>query len=299
MYDQLLIPTDGSTVAEAAVDAAVSLADAFDATLHVVHVLNPDGLRLVGDSAPSEDAKSHGRRVTESAAKTARNADIEATTAVLEGTEPVHRTILDYAEQEDVDCIVMGTHGRTGLGRLVMGSITELLLRESPVPVFTVHEDTVVDPAFETVLVPTDGSDCAEMAGEEAVELAQWSGAALHTIYVIDIGIVGANANIGIILESIQETGEDATREIVDRAVEAGIHEVKSAVLRGIPYWSILEYAEQKDVDCIVMGTHGRTGFERYFLGSVTERVARLADVPVLTVKGPAAPEPAEQLEEL
>jgi nucleotide-binding universal stress UspA family protein len=68
-------------------------------------------------------------------------------------------------------------------------------------------------------------------------------------------------------------------------------------VLRGIPYWSILEYAEEMDVDCIVMGTHGRTGFERYFLGSVTERVARLADVPVLTVKGPAAPDPEEQLD--
>lgn len=299
MYERLLVPTDGSDVATAAVDAAVSLADTFGASLHVVHVLDPDGMRLVGDSAPSEDIQRHGRQVTDAGAKTAENAGIEATTAVLEGSGAVHRTILDYAENEDVDCIVMGTHGRTGLGRLVLGSITELLLRQSPVPVFTVHEDTEFDPEFESVLVPTDGSDCAGVAGEEAIELARWSGAALHTIYVVDIGITGSNANVGMIFESLQATGERATRAVLDRAVEAGIRDVESAVVRGIPYWSIIEYAEKEAVDCIVMGTHGRTGFERYFLGSVTERVARLADVPVLTVRGPDAPSPEEQLERL
>jgi len=299
MFDRLLVPVDGSDVSTAAVDAAVRLADVFGAPLHVVHVLEPEGSRLVGDSIPSEDADRHGQQVTAAAARRADEAGVDVTTAVLDESEPVHRAVLEYAEQQDVDCIVMGTHGRTGIGRLVLGSVTELLLRESPIPVFTIHEDTVVEPPFESILAPTDGSECAAVAATVAVDLAKWSGATLHTVYIVDVGIAGTNTNVGIIVDSLQEVGERATTGIVDRAVEAAVDGVESAVVHGVPYWSILEYAEQEAVDCIVMGTHGRTGFERYFLGSVTERIARLADVPVLSVKGPAAPDPSERLEGL
>ena len=284
MYERILVPTDGSAVASAAVDAAVELAEAFGAELHAVHVLEQ----------PGRKARSEG--VTETAAAKAEAAGLEVTTAVVEQADTIHRTVLAYAADHEIDCILAGTHGRTGLGRLVMGSIAEQLLRESPIPVFTVHEETVVDPPFERILVPTDGSDCADAAAEEAIKLTRWSGAKMHVVHVLDIGVVGAN--IGALLTTLQNAGADTIQAVVDRAHEEGVSNVESTIIRGIPYWSILGYAEDHEMDCVVMGTHGRTGFERYFLGSVTERVARLADVPVLTVRGPEAPNPTERLED-
>lgn len=273
MYKHILVPTDGSAVAAAAVDAAVELAEAFGAELHVVHVVEQPG------------RKSRNEGATEAAAANARAAGVAVTTAVVEETDSIHRTILAHAADHEIDCIVAGTHGRTGLSRLLLGSITELLLRESPIPVFTVHEETVVTAPFERILVPTDGSDCAEAAADEAIDLAQWSGASIHVVHILDIGVAGAN--IGALLTSLQGAGEQAIATVVERAQDAGISPVESTIVRGIPYWSIVGYVDDHGVDCVVMGTHGRTGYERHFLGSVTERVARLADVPVLTVRCP------------
>lgn len=284
LYERILVPTDGSAASEAAVEAGVELADAFGADLFVVHVL----------VEPSNRASSDA--VTESAAAKATAAGVEVTTAEINQTDTIHGTILAYAADHEIDCIVAGTHGRTGIGRLVMGSIAELLLRESTLPVLTVHKATVVTGSFDRILVPTDGSECAEAAAQEAIKLAQWSGAGLHVINVLDVGVAGAN--IGALLNTLRGVGEEAIQRVVDQAQEAGISPIESTIIRGIPYWSIVGYIDDHDIDCVVMGTHGRTGFERYFLGSVTERVARLADIPVLTIRGPEAPSPAERLAE-
>jgi nucleotide-binding universal stress UspA family protein len=271
MCDTILVPTDGSDVAAVAADAAVTLARRFGADVRGLYVRDGDA--------------DDGDRVTAAVAERAAAAGVEATTAVADAEGPVHRRILADADEHGADCIVMGTHGRTGLDRFVLGSVAERTLRESPVPVLTVHEDTVVDRDLDAVLVPTDGSACSEAAAAHAVDLALATDAALHVVHVVDAGVLPMDGS-GAVFEELQQAGQRALDSVVERAEDAGVSTIRASVLSGTPYRAITDYADAEDVALVVMGTHGRTGFDRYLLGSVAERVVRLSDRPVLTVDG-------------
>ncbi|MBX0297817.1 universal stress protein [Haloarcula nitratireducens] len=287
MYDRILIPTDGSDVAEAAAEAAIAFAGRFEADLHIIHVLEVGELPPGFEDEGADEFASRGKEAVSRVAEMATNADVDVTTAILENGASIHRAILTYASDHGVDCIVMGTYGRTGLDRFVLGSVAEQTLREAPVPVMTVHEDTVVDPDFSAVLVPTDGSACAQAAADHAIELALATDAALHIVHVVDLGVVWDEVNAGVVLDALEEAGKQALQTIIDQADESGVATSESSVLSGAPHSAIVEYADERDVDCVVMGSHGRTGIDRYLLGSVTERVVRLTDVPVLALKEP------------
>jgi len=138
MYEDILVPVDGSEASMDAVTHAASLAEVHDARIHVIYVVQPQagvesaGVDVVG---ALEDV---GKRAIEDAEALAREAGIESVeTAILEGTP--HRQIMEYAEDNGIDLVVMGTHGRTGLGRLLLGSVTEKIVRVSSVPVLTVR----------------------------------------------------------------------------------------------------------------------------------------------------------------
>jgi nucleotide-binding universal stress UspA family protein len=285
MYDRLLVPTDGSDVAEAAGDAAIALARRFDAELHALHVLEMGELPPGFEDEEAGDFAHRGEEAATALAERAAAAGVESASAVLESNQQIHEAILSYAEDHGVDCIVMGTYGRTGIDRFVLGSVAEQTLRESPVPVVTVHEDTVIDADFESILVPTDGSDSAEAAVDQAIELASADDAALHVVYVVDTGVVWDETGAGTVLDALEGAGQRALDSVVERARAAGVSTVEASVLNGVPHRAIDEYATERDVDLVVMGTHGRTGVDRYLLGSVTERVVRLTDVPVLALK--------------
>ncbi|MFB6130153.1 MAG: universal stress protein [Salinigranum sp.] len=144
---------------------------------------------------------------------------------------------------------------------------------------------------YEDILVPTDGSDAAEAAVDHAVELATTYGARLHALYVVDSSAYAmVDAGGDVIHETLEQEGEAAVGRVADRANEAGLTAL-TVVTTGTPSRDILAYADENGVDLIVMGTHGRRGLERYLLGSVTERVVRGSDVPVLTVHGAPAEE--------
>jgi nucleotide-binding universal stress UspA family protein len=283
MYDSILVPTDGSDVARAAAETAVELARRFDARLHVVHVLDPGESATAADDADDGLTRS-AERATSPAADRATDAGLEVTVAAVDPEGSIHRAILDYAAEHAVDCIVMGTYGRTGLDRFVLGSVAERTIRESPVPVVTVHEGTTVDLPFDAILVPTDGSDCARAAADHAIELARLTGAALHTVHVVDAGVLHGGADPATLLDSLEAAGQRVLDAVVERATEAGVETVEASVLNGTPHRAIAGYADEYDVDCVVMGTHGQSGLDQRFLGSVTERVVRSTDVPVLTI---------------
>jgi nucleotide-binding universal stress UspA family protein len=136
MYDRILVPVDGSDAAADAVDHAAALSAVHGAELHLVHVIEPQaavesaGVDVVG---VLEEA---GQEALSDAEATATTAGVETITTELRRGQ-AHREIVDYAETADVDLIVMGTHGRSGLGRLLLGSVAENVVRLSPVPVLT------------------------------------------------------------------------------------------------------------------------------------------------------------------
>lgn len=141
---------------------------------------------------------------------------------------------------------------------------------------------------FDRILIPTDGSDPTKAAVEMAIGLADTHGATLHALYIVDqptsvSGVGEGFSGLDNLLEALEEAGHKATNEVVEQANARDI-EATTAVRRGNPHDDILTYANEHDIDVIVMGTHGRTGVKRALVGSVTEDVVRHADIPVLTV---------------
>lgn len=134
---------------------------------------------------------------------------------------------------------------------------------------------------YERVLIPTDGSPGTAHAVDHALDIASQYSAALYILFVVDTDALPLDAHSQAIFEHLDETGKESVENIVKRAENRGIDSVTEEVLEGNPY----EVVDEHNIDLVVMGTHGRRGLDRYFLGSVTERVVRLADVPVLTVQ--------------
>lgn len=141
-YERILVATDGSEPAIRATTEAVTLAKAFDATLHAVYVLEvAEPPPWFNDPAvePGVDTKA-GRAIDGVVSAAAdRGLEREVVTTILQGK--IGPAILSYADEHDIDLIVVGTHGRTGLDRLLIGSVAEHLVREAPVPVVTVQSE--------------------------------------------------------------------------------------------------------------------------------------------------------------
>jgi nucleotide-binding universal stress UspA family protein len=137
-YRNVLVPTDGSEAATAALEAGVDVVTATDASLHLLHVVEESGFGL--DFASDDEAvEAEANEILEAAADAARDASIESVTTALEQGS-VHEEVLAYVEAHDVDLVVVGTHGRTNLDRYLLGSVAEKLVRSAPVPVMTVRE---------------------------------------------------------------------------------------------------------------------------------------------------------------
>jgi nucleotide-binding universal stress UspA family protein len=136
---------------------------------------------------------------------------------------------------------------------------------------------------YDAILYPTDGSEGGRDAFERAVDLAQTYDASLHVLFVADttrdsVTVVGTE-----IVDALEQEGESVVESLADEARGSGV-DAEGEVVQGEPASAIVEYAELRDADLVVMPTHGRSGLDRYVLGSVTESVVRRADVPVLTV---------------
>ncbi|WP_416839120.1 universal stress protein [Haloferax sp. DFSO52] len=133
---------------------------------------------------------------------------------------------------------------------------------------------------FDHILVPTDGSDHAAHAAEYAVDLAAMYGAALHVLYVVDVRTSHADTAPD---DETETRGETAVGKIASLAANRDVP-VETEIRVGLPHEIIVDYEAERDIDLVVMGTHGSSGIERYLIGSVAERVVRLSDVPVMCV---------------
>ncbi|CAB3288320.1 UspA domain protein [Methanocaldococcus lauensis] len=142
---------------------------------------------------------------------------------------------------------------------------------------------------YKKIVVPTDGSDVSIEAAKHAIVIAKKFDAEIYAIYVVDVSpFVGipAEGTWELISEVLREEGEEALKKIKKMAEDNDV-EVHTEMIEGVPAKEIVEYAEKKEADLIVMGTTGKTGLERILLGSVAERVIKNAHCPVLVVKKP------------
>lgn len=302
---RILVPTDFSERAQSALPHALWMAEEYGAELHLLHamVLHGDDPGRAEAAFPDlDDAYRQLRswaaeRMEQSAADLDRSR-VEVVQAQERGIAAAP-TIVEYAEDHDADVVVMATHGRRGVRRMLLGSVTEEVLRTAGCPVLTVRPDGEIGPGGppEKILVPVDFSEHSDLALASAGSLARRFGAELDVLHVVgELGVpdpyFADAAELRALTKAARERVPEALAETVDRVlgedVSAGSHmEV------GRPPVTIAEFADEHGSDMIVVGSHGRTGMERVFLGSVAEGVVRRAPCPVLTVK-PFGEKPAD-----
>ncbi|MFA9418435.1 universal stress protein [Natrinema sp. HArc-T2] len=289
MFSAMLVPTDGSAGAEATIGHAIELAQTYGAAVHALYVVDtgaePTGIAGADREELYAPSERRGREATIRITDRAEDADLAAAREVREGTP--HQEILAYTDEHDVDLIVMGTHGRTGVDRARLGSTTERVLMLADVPVLSVRlgddRDTVTAEPYEQVVIPTDGSDTAERAAETALDIAEKYDADVHVVYVVDSTPYDLEDAPRSIIGSLKEGGRKATETIATMARDRDCS-VTTAVRRGESTDELLEAASAVDADLVAMGTRGRTVGTGRLLGSTTARVVRRSPIPVLTV---------------
>jgi len=273
VYDRILVPTDGSPSAEAAARHGVVIAEVFDASIHVISVTGENERNERLAEARAKDAISNLEELIE------QESDRSCQSVVEHGSP--YESILAYASENDIDLIVMGTHGRRGLSRVLLGSVTERVIRLSNDPVLAVPPHAIgrEREGYDRVLVPTDGSPGATAAVEHGIAIAERLGASVRVLCVIE-GETGLPPIGDPLRDEAVEVLELVSERASDRDVSLTTH-----VQPGIPHEVINNFVSAHGIDLITMGTHGRSGIRRQLLGSVTERVLRTSDAPVLTVR--------------
>ncbi len=294
---RILFPTDFSPCADQALDHALALARQYQAEVHLFHaiVLHEDDPHQPAHHLPDVDTlRARLRELAE--------ADMGAALAAHQGEDLKVKTaqsfcvaaapaILEYAASKRIDLIVMGTHGRRGLGHLFLGSVAEEVVRHAPCPVLTVREKAKVRKPrpLRHILVPVDYSRHALLALRHALALAQPTQAQVHLLHVVEEAVHPAfyatgKTSIFDFVPDIRRRSLQAMKELVAKA-KGPDTKTTFHVVEGRAAVEIVKWAESHPVDLMVIATHGLTGLEHLLLGSVTERVVRTAPCPVLTVR--------------
>ncbi|MGO9175844.1 MAG: universal stress protein [Desulfobaccales bacterium] len=268
-WERLLICTDGSEGGQHAMTQALALGRACAGKVYVLQVVKiiPELEAVAPDLRVCLEEEIERQKAAAAAAAARQGVEMEY--RILHSISPF-ADIVAEAEKLNPQLIIIGRYGRTGLTRLFMGSIAARVIGLSPINVLVIpREDSL---AFQRLLIASDGSSYSDAALMEATAMAARAGSEL-------LGVAVA-----------REEGEiSETREILQRMLTAANREGVS--FQGISPQGlaadegIIQVALENRVDLIIMGSHGRTGFKRLFMGSVTERVIGHTPCPVLVVK--------------
>lgn len=282
---RILVPLDGSALSEAALPWAEVLAERTGATLILLRAAVVRGL-LTNDLLQAEvqavrEAEAYVERMAEPLRARGRSVEV----AVPYG-EP-GEAIVEASTWRLADAIVMATHGRSGLGRWVYGSVADHVLRRATVPVFLVRAGLASPARAElprTVVVPLDGSEVAEAALPWAVALARLFGAGLALLRVVELPTFSEGLAPRTTELEAAEVEAQRYLEGVGQALRRDGLELICAVRLGAPAVTIAAYARELGSSLVAMATHGRSAMARLVYGSVAAGVLREATVPLLLV---------------
>ena len=296
-FKRIICAVDFSASSIRALAHAAAFARWYDAQLTVLHVVPTfEAMQVRGDIGdpvrvvtpmPREQVLEEMRRSLDLGALWPQ------TSPVAESGDP-HTVINARALSEKADLIVLGTHGRRGFKRLLLGSVTEAVVRDAPCPVLTVppHAPAGLPEAvmFKRILCPIDFSQSALQALGFALELARQADGLVTLIHAIEwLHEVeprrSAQFNIPEYRTSMVQDAQDRLRTLVAEESRTWV-EIDDVVVFGRAYREVLRTAETKSADLIVMGAQGRGGIDLALFGSTTQQVVRGATCPVLTVRG-------------
>ncbi len=289
---KVLVPTDYSEGAELALEHGLYLTRKFEGDLHVLNVAELPTIIIPDFPTEIFDMARDQSLLEMKAALEEFGDDLPPIRrVVLPGipSKPAADVIVEYAKEAEIDFIVMGTHGRRGPRRLLLGSVTEEVVRRSPCPVFTVRnmKKSWPLPIIDKIAVPIDFSERSKQVLGVASMFAEHYGASLTLVHVIGVDFYPF---YGFAVDPIKQI-EANMRTSSEKKLKAMVSELQGAgitsdwcTISGHPAREIATFADLNDIDLIVIGSHGRAGFERMMLGSVSEKILRSAHCPVTVV---------------
>ena len=294
MYDRILVPLDGSSLSGQTLPYVRMLGAALKAPVELLRVYEPEPVYYYPDvshfqerAKAAEQHRSEASRSLDSASETLKAAGISVTANFLDAhsvpgqvprdrpESPVHH-IIEVAQEQANTLVVICTHGRSGVGRWVMGSVTDKILHAITTPLFIVRgreQGTAkIEAKLESIIVPLDGSEIAERILPHAVSISKALGIPICLVSVIPSDQSHAHE-------------EDHLRQQGERLVAEGAHSVEPRVVHGEAAHAIVELTHEFPDALVAMTTHGRSGVGRWVLGSVSDRVVRYAAGPVLVTR--------------
>lgn len=289
---RILYPTDFYRASLDALSHALLLAEQHAAELHLLHARVLHAEDPASEHFP-EPAEILARLYEIAGSELQERLGLDRAEAVTireverRGYSPPE-VILDYQQECDADLVVMSTHGRRGLGRFFVGSVTEAVLRHAGCPVLTLRSGDEPErlEAIDKILVPLDFSEPSRDSLLYGRELAASFGATLQLLYVVQIApepyfYVPTHAEIW---EKRRQCATEAIEEL-STEVLGDDHEHQTFVAEGRPAEEIAAFAEARGSDLIVIATHGLSGLERLLMGSTTAEVVRTVRCPVFTIQ--------------
>jgi nucleotide-binding universal stress UspA family protein len=292
----ILVATDFSDTASAAAEWAMEIARSHGARVELVHALAlpavAPSLALGSEPLDAQLRERAALRLEEAAAPGRhRGIDVEVRSAM--GSP--RAVILERIEELRPDLVVLGTEGRTGLQQRLLGSTSRRVVQGSAAPVLVVHpSDRDQHRRIQTVLVPTDFSEDAHAVAAAArrLLLPRDSHAEPRLVLFHAYSLPVEYTAYGLIptsLDYLRDTGAEAEEQL-EQAAQALRQEgltVETVAREGFAPEAIVQEAREREVDLIALGTHGRSGFAHWFLGSTAEQVMATAPCPVMTLRRP------------
>lgn len=295
MFTHLLVPLDGSEMAESVLPAAVHLARTLGARLTLLHVLEHNAPDEVHGQRHIRGEQEGLRYLAETAAKLPPGLKVDEHVHPNE-EHNIARSIVEHAQEFGVDLILICTHGRSNLRRWLFGSIAQQMLAQGHTPVLVIYPTAIPQgQGFQCrqILTPLDGDPDHEAGLIVATQLAQACAANLHLVAVVPTrGTLSSEDTASAIwlpatTNALLDISQQATAEYLQRqaayAAQAGIN-VTSTVQRGEPSAAIAQAAQEVRADVIVMATHGKSHTDAFWSGSVSPRVSNKSKRPLLLV---------------
>jgi nucleotide-binding universal stress UspA family protein len=295
MIQHILVPLDGSRLAEAALPLAARLAELLGASVTLIHVIEknaPEEIHGERHLTNKNDAYEYLDGMARQAFPAGMQVDLHVHTAEVDN---VARSIIEHAGEFAPDLIVMCSHGSGGLRDLLVGSIAQQVIAGGETPVILIHPQSDAPATFECgrILVPMDGKADHAHGLDVAVDLARACHAALSLLFVVPTRstLGGHQAATGMLLpgtmSALLDMNEEAARQYLyeqAQRVKAGAIPISETVLRGDPVPVISDFARKLPADLIVVGTHGKKGAGAFWAASVAPRLASIPDIPLLFV---------------
>jgi nucleotide-binding universal stress UspA family protein len=294
---KILFPTDFSICSDQAIEHAMYLAVKYRAELHVINVMILFDKYSYLDSTDLPEASELNSRVeikfNDQISKLSNKYSINDLKIIKTQVRGISEApaILEYAADNDVDLIIMGTHGRRGVKHMFLGSVAEEVVRHSVRPVFTIRElEKQKPPAnYNNILAPIDFSDNSKKTIQYVREIAKIYNAKIQLLHVIEddlpavYSLAGKTTIFDIEPDIIEKT--KIKMEEFYKGIDGAESNYEIHTLVGHPAKSIINFSEENSSDLIVIATHGLKGIDHFLLGSVTEKVVRRSSIPVFTVK--------------